>query len=264
MTGSKQVILFATLVALLGTGSARADESENPVVQRRLRAMANADTDGHPDLAGEFDGMRYYAHRKYKQAMERFLSAAYFADKLSQLCIGLMYRDGQGVARDPVTAYAWLDLAAERDYGEFVATRDDLKPLLSSGQLEQARALHEKLAGTYGDAVAKPRLIVELRLGRMALSGSGFGFHHAARNAYSVPGLVGDEASATARRKRCAGPRLLLGVQEAPIQGCGGDALYAKEFWDPVAYFRSRDFLWKAEVKVGDVEEVPNDSPAHH
>ena len=36
--------------------------------------------------------------------------------------IGLMYEDGRGVDKDPVTACAWLAMAAERKYPSFIAT----------------------------------------------------------------------------------------------------------------------------------------------
>ncbi|MGH8121885.1 MAG: sel1 repeat family protein, partial [Rudaea sp.] len=173
MRNSTNSLVAATVaVALVMVGALHASERDDPAVQKTLRAMANADTDWHPDLAGEFNGLRAYAHGQYQDAMKRFLSGAYYADKLSQLCIGLMYLNGEGVAKDPVTAYAWLDLAAERGYTGFAATRDRAKAQLTTEQLEQAETKRADLARTYADTVAKHRLATQLALGRMRLTGS--------------------------------------------------------------------------------------------
>jgi hypothetical protein len=174
---TKRMIAAAVVAAMTMTGLAHASERDDPAVQKKLRAMANADTDWHPDLAGEFNGMRAYAHGRYVEAMSQFLSAAYYADKLSQLSIGLMYLNGEGVAKDPVTAYAWLDLAAERGFENFVATRDRVKDTLDAAQIQQGDVLRTTLAKTYADAVAKPRLVVQLHQGQMTFTGSRTGFN---------------------------------------------------------------------------------------
>src|SRR5215467_12021420 len=147
-------------MALPLSGMARADSDplNEPDVQKTLRAMASASTWFHPDQFGEFAGMRYYAHHQYADALKYFEVGAYYADKLSQLSIGLMHLNGEGGPKDPVTAYAWLSLAAERDYPEFVATRDRVKATLTSEQLQAAETIHAKLEQRYGDTVAKARM----------------------------------------------------------------------------------------------------------
>ena len=72
--------------------------SMRPNVQKTLRAMNDASTWYHPDLFGEFAGVHRYAHREYAGAMKYFLIGAYYADKLSELSIGLMYLNGEGVS----------------------------------------------------------------------------------------------------------------------------------------------------------------------
>ena len=89
-----------------------------------LAAMDHTSTYGHPDQFNEFAGMHRYVAGDYAGAMKYFKEAARYADKLSQLSIGLMYLNGQGVARDPVAAFAWTAIAAERKYPQFLATRD--------------------------------------------------------------------------------------------------------------------------------------------
>lgn len=116
-------------VSPLAAGTAAADDAPGPDAQmaQTLEAMKNASTWGHPDLFGMTVGMRRYADHQYRTALHYFEIGARYADKLSQLSIGLMHLNGEGTPKNPVIAYAWFDLAAERGYPSFVATRDELK-----------------------------------------------------------------------------------------------------------------------------------------
>jgi hypothetical protein len=236
--------LAMVVLACAGIAHAEDDPLKDPEVQKTLRAMSDASTWYHPDQFGEFAGMRYYAHHQYQDAMKYFEIGAYYADKLSQLSIGLMYLNGEGVAKDPVTAYAWFGLAAERDYPDFVATRDRAKAALSPEQLEQAAAVRSKLDERYADKVAKPRMVKELRQGQMQLTGSRTGFDY---------GVVQQS------NKPTCGPSVVVGGEETPSAGCGGKSLYSKSRWAPKQYFASRDAEWKASVSVGAIEQPPTD-----
>jgi hypothetical protein len=218
------------------------DPLNDPSVQKTLRAMADASTWYHPDLFGEFAGMRHYAHHQYKDAMKYFKIGAYYADKLSQLSVGLMYLNGEGVAKDPVTAYAWFSIAAERDYPDFVATRDRTKEALTAGQLAKAETVRADLAKRYGDAVAKPRMVQQLHLGQMQFTGSRTGF---------------DSGASQLNTKADCGPSVVVGTNEMPNAGCGNSSLYAKSRWEPKEYFALRDAEWKAQVSVGAIEKPP-------
>lgn len=239
--------LGIALLALAAFGVAHAEEDplNDPSVQKTLKAMSDASTWYHPDLFGEFTGMRYYAHHKYKDAMKFFEVGAYYADKLSQLSIGLMYMNGEGVRKDLPKAYAWLSLAAERDYPDFVATRDRLKETLTPEQLEAGEQERLKLAERYGDASAKPRMASQLHLGQMQLTGSRTGF---------------DSGVSQLNTKPTCGAKVIVGGSETPSAGCGGAAsMYAKSHWEPKEYFASRDAEWKATVSVGAIES-PTDA----
>lgn len=235
-------MLCATLFALTLASAAHADGDplDDPGVQKTLRAMANASTWYHPDIFGMTVGMRRYAHKDYAGALKYFEIGAFYADKLSQLSTGLMYKNGEGVKKDPVAAYAWLDLAAEREYPDFVATRDSLKAELTPEQLAQAMELRKKLGERYGDAVAKPRMAQQLRFGQMEITGSHTGF---------------DSGSNHASTKSDCGPALVVGGRAVPQAGCGGVDMYAKDNWEPDKYFAGRDREWKANVTVGAPEE---------
>src|SRR5664279_3382894 len=59
------------------------------------------------------DGGMAYEHKDYPQAFKLTQRTACAGDKTSQEMLGRMYVLGQGVARDDLTGYAWLKLAAE-------------------------------------------------------------------------------------------------------------------------------------------------------
>jgi hypothetical protein len=115
-------------------------------------------TSGRPDQYYELLGKRQYFAGKYAQAMESFKTAALYADKVSQISVGLMYLHGQGVKADPATAYAWLAVAAERNDPRYVATRDQVWAQLDAQQRESAKRLADRLSREYGDVSAEPRL----------------------------------------------------------------------------------------------------------
>lgn len=240
-----------TACALLAVTTATVQADEDPLkdayVQKTLRAMNDASTWYHPDLFGEFAGVRRYAHHQYAEALKYFEVGAYYADKFSQLSIGLMHLNGEGVRKDPVTAYAWIDLAAERGYPDFVATRDRVLAQLTPAQRDQAQALRDKLAQKYADAVAKPRMEQQLRMGAAQMTGSHTGF---------------DSGVQHATMKQNCGIGAVIGGVSVPVAGCGGGDIYAKARWEPDQYFASRDAQWKATVSVGSIEQAGAPAPA--
>lgn len=249
----KSIVVQGLLLAILllcGLGAhAESDPLNDPSVQKTLRAMKDASTWYHPDQFGQFAGMRHYAHHEYKDALKYFEVGAFYADKMSQLSIGLMHLNGEGTNKDPIAAYAWLDIAAERDYPDFVATRDRVKSELTADQMQKAVALRAELAEKYADAVAKPRMAKQLKLGQMQLTGSRTGFDYGVSQLSTKPD--------------CA-PSVVVGGQETPSAGCGFSTMNTKARWDPDQYFASRDAEYKATVSVGAVEQQANpvDKPA--
>ena len=246
-------VSFALLcvAALPGFAQSTREQALNdPEVQKLLRAVNNAGTWFHPDLDGEFSGIHAYAHGDFAAALKYFERGAYYADKLSQLSLGLMYLNGEGVAKDPATAYAWIDLAAERGYPNYIATREGVKASLTADAIERAAAIGADLRAKYADAVAKPRLSKQMRLGQMQLTGSRAGFDYGPSNA---PYTFGYSWSGISDGKNCmAYDSVVLGAGlENPVAGCGGSNLNARERWNPEQYFAARDTLWKATVDVG-------------
>lgn len=237
------VLLLAATTAMV-TATAR-PPVEHPLQdaasQKVLDAMSRTSTWGHPDQYGEFSGMQHYAAGNYKAAMKSFLLGARYADKLSQLSIGLMYLNGQGVQKDPVEAFAWAAIAAERKYAQFIDTRDQIWSTLDADQREQAKRRVEALYADYGDAVAKPRMARALRWSLAEATGFELGYDKSG----SVASL-----STNNPPPACGGDT----IDGAPMTGCGD--LYADNRWNPKKYFQSRDAAWVGTVSVGKLQAV--------
>lgn len=210
----------------------------DPQVERVLTAMNNSSTWGHPDLFGEFAGMRLYSEGHYKSAIKYFKYGARYADKLSQLSIGLMYENGQGVAKDPVTACAWLALASERKFPSFIATRNRVCEALTPAQHDQAVAVLDKLMPVYGDAVAKKRMVRALEMAKTEGTGSRLGF---------------DSGIYTGGVKQNCGGQT---AGDAPVAGCGSTDFWSPWRWDPKKYFAARDAKWRGTVTVGTLQNM--------
>ncbi len=221
----------------------------NPTIQRILGAMDEASTDGHPDLFGQFAGMQHLFQGNYAGAMKYFKIGARYADKLSQISIGMMYLHGRGVSRDPATACAWITLAAERGYPSYLSARDKVCAALSPAQHEQAAATLATLQPEYGDKVAKPRMKLMLRNARNALTGSHLG-HDAGVKTMAID---------ADHPVDCSGYTLKLGGVEVPRRGC---ALYDPKLLNAEKYFAARDVQGFGTVTVGELQKVEAPPPA--
>lgn len=250
-----RTLLLIALAGLAGP-TAASDDPPGKATDEVLAAMDRTSTWGHPDLANEFSGMHYYEAGHYKEALASFRTAARYADKLSQLSIGLMYLDGQGVEKDPVAAFAWVAIAAERKYPQFIATRDAIWAMLDAEQRERAKALVGRLYPEYGDATAKPRMAKVLRRNRM-VTGSLLGF-----GGSSVASLTPAQYMTTlppSRQESSGGPMPPCGahtIEGGPMTGCGN--LYVEWRWNPDVYFKTRDAAWIGTVTVGPLQQVGN------
>jgi len=76
-------------------------------------------------------------------AAKFFLRQAERGDARAQLNIALMFADGAGVARDPLTAYLWAELAAYRATGKLrenaLKLQAHLEQCLSAVNIEKAK-----------------------------------------------------------------------------------------------------------------------------
>jgi len=118
---------------------------------------------------------QYYLRKQdYREALRLFELSSYWADKVAQYNVGIMYYSGIGVPAEKARGVAWLGIAAEAhdtlaDQALQVAYAE-----LSPEERVQAQAIFEQLDAKYGDEVTLPRALVRYRQDA-AISLFGFG-----------------------------------------------------------------------------------------
>ena len=222
------VIVFSVFAAAEVGAQKQISNSDGSITQHV--AFLN----GHPDLFFRIRGFDLLNSKSPDKAARAFQRAALFGDKPSQAVMAGLYWDGRGIERDRALAYAWMDLAAERGYPDFIAMREKFWGELDES--ERARALREGrvIYARYGDAVANPRLERELRRERMQVVGSRTGFRGNAKIIVPVPGTAGTS-------------------DLTPTITIDGSHFYADKFWEPKQYQAWLDAQWK-EPRSGHVE----------
>lgn len=196
----------------------------------------------HPDYGHRMDGLKAYGDGNYEYALRDFRTAARFADKPADAMIASMYWEGRGVPQDRATAYAWMDLAAERGYPWLLADRERYWDALSDDERKRAIEVGTALYAEYGDNVALPRLHVWMRRGLVQVTGSHTGY-------------VGN---LTVRKP---GPSGLL---DGP--SWNANDYYAAAYWQEKPYLRWQNSVWhpegvKGTVEVGNLQRVNPASP---
>ena len=111
-----------------------------------LMALAGA----APASADYYDGITAYENQDYTRAQRELLPLAEAGDARAQRLVGLMYRDGQGVRRDDIRAYMWLELAARRGQFGAAESRDELGQRMAEWQVAEARKMADGWSQTAG------------------------------------------------------------------------------------------------------------------
>jgi len=191
----------------------------------------------HPDLYWRRQGIRDYVRGRYGEAITDFRRAARYADKTSQAMIAQMLWNGDGVKADHVMAYVWADLAAERGYPDFIATREKFWRALNADERRAAVAAGQTILDEYGDSVAKKREETALHLARLNVTGS-------------RTGHVGT---------------LVIGqpLPDGRIDYTDGALYYADKYWKPEQYWQWQDRVW-TQPPEGKVEVGPIQTPPEH
>jgi hypothetical protein len=193
----------------------------------------------HPDLRWRREGLYSYNKKQYDIAMDQFRRAARYGDKPSQAMLAEMYWEGIGTKQDRGLGYAWMDLAAERRYANFLIMRERYWRKLDAAQQQDAIERGQPLLAEYGDDIAKPRMSWVLKRARLTMTGT-------------RTGSLG-----------MAGPMRIIPMT-GPLAGSGltlsGEDYYQKKYWAPKEYWEWQDEVWSApregKVEVGDVEPV--------
>src|SRR3546814_13299050 len=131
---------------------------------------------GHPDVRWRREALHSYSRHEYDIALDQFLRAARYGDKPAQAMLAEMYWKGTGVAQDRPRGYAWMDIAAERRFPNFVILRERYWNSLNARERARAGEVGRPLMDEYGDDNAGPRLAKVLRRNQPVSTGSRTGF----------------------------------------------------------------------------------------
>ncbi len=208
---------------------------------------------GHPNERARWRGLRDYDNGRHDAAIARFQLAATYGDKVSQHLLTLMYWHGDGVDADPVKAYIWADLAAERGTDQrLLAIREKLWASLSPEQRQQARQLGPEYYERYGDDRAMPRNEAAMR----RLAGSRTGSRVGASGS-GLDIIVGG----TAVSRYPSANVVSLSKLASGRGGMSAAELYDRDRLRPERYWNAEDQAFAAlmkegEVKVGKLEPV--------
>jgi len=232
-------IVFTLCLAVLVTPVISAETAKRP----QDEAFINSQTfiNQHPDLLYRQRGLKAYKKGRYSEALFNFKLAAKYADKPSQGMVAEMLWKGEGAAVDRARAYAWIDLAAERNYPSLVISREKMWSMLSEAERKKAVVLGEPIYEVYGDAVAKPRMEAALvQAKRNSVTGSRLGF-------VTVLDIANNDPIAIAHNNG--------------IPGYEGEFFYQDKLWEPAEYWKWQDAAWsrlpEGNVEIGKIETNP-------
>ncbi|MFY8273843.1 hypothetical protein AAEU32_06930 [Pseudoalteromonas sp. SSDWG2] len=101
-------------------------------------------------LGNASDAMSYYLDQDYEKAFSLFEQTAELGDGRSQFNLAVQYLRGQGVAADPIKAYAYFTLAIDNDFKMAEQARKSVIRRLNKNELKQAKALAQQLIVRFG------------------------------------------------------------------------------------------------------------------
>ncbi|MFT4199051.1 MAG: sel1 repeat family protein [Pseudoxanthomonas sp.] len=193
--------------------------------------------EGHPDLFYRKAGTHDDEAKDYAKARKDYRLAARYGDKPAQARLGEMYWNGEGGQADRALGFLFMSLAAERGYELFQTWKMYYWRQLTDAERRRARSLDQTMLREYGDAAAKPRQEKAMRR---------------------------ELARSTASRLGYDGQALYI---DTPGHGAvSAERFYARDFWNPQAYWRLQDRVWSGQtpgrVTVGGVEDVGHAAPA--
>jgi TPR repeat protein len=124
----------------------------------------------------EYKAQFYLKKKDYREALDMFELAGFWADKVAQYNAGLMHYNGIGVPVDRITGVAWLGIAAEAHDDLAVNALEVAYASLSVAERKQAEVIWRALDGKYGDAVSLPRALRRFHMEATTMTGSHLGF----------------------------------------------------------------------------------------
>lgn len=138
---------------------------------------------------------QYYEKGRYAKAYQIYSEdLARLGDKFAQFRAGYMHYTGEGLAKDPVKAFAWMRLSAERGSEQLTTAAAQVWETLDANQRAAAKTEFDRLQAEYGDRALLTRLIEEDERELKSTTGSRLGQTNAQSRVYnpSVRGSVTD------------------------------------------------------------------------
>ncbi len=158
-----QNIIFSGLVLILAITGGPAFGSESGAAGTTIFNYNNY-ADNAPGTEFLERGNRFYRQGDYDAAVGNFQLASHWGDKMGQFNLGLLYVNGQGVERNPLRGWAWIELAAERGYPHYRQVADGIWGQFEPKHRKIARRiLEDELRPEYGDEVAIERTSREMK-----------------------------------------------------------------------------------------------------
>jgi uncharacterized protein len=205
----------------------------------------------HADHRYRVEGSHEYAAGRYERARSSFTRAARLADKLSQAMLAELHWEGLGGPVDRPAGYAWMDLAAERDWPHLLAKREHYWNQLNEAEREQALRVGATIYQEFGDEVAQPRM--ERELASALRQGPGVSRMGSAWRVYEMDGGMS---------------RVPGDVITSPMQlGKEVVGFYQPKFWQPEYYWATLDRAYGVpELGQGEVtvRELQQPKPQDH
>jgi TPR repeat protein len=87
------------------------------------------------------DGMAAYNRGDYVPAIQVFRAMALQGNVKAQAALGVMYRRGQGVSRNPARAFVWFSRAAAQGDAKAKAELHEVAQTMTAEEISQAREM---------------------------------------------------------------------------------------------------------------------------
>lgn len=234
-----QGMMVASVMAMTGIATA-SDKSVaiNPVPHEL--AGSEAFLRYHPDLRWRREGVKSFDEGRYEDALAQLKRAAKYGDKPSQGLVAEMYWKGTGVEQDRALAYAWMDLAAQRNYKTFTAMRELYWIGLSPEEQKRAIEVGKEIYAEYGDDVAVPRMNAMLRKAKRDVTGSRVGF--------------------------AGNLEMQVRTENGEFAQIRGEEFYKEQYWEPELYAQWKDEFFEnpfgGTVDVGELRRAEESKAA--
>lgn len=153
--GSPRRSLSAPLLALLGVALAA-----GPAPAEQPPLSFPGGTPSKRVLEAQRKAEELYEQGEHRRALFIFeKDLAPIGDKYAQYMVGYMHLHGESVRADPVTAYAWYRLAAERGDPALEGARRELRALLTDEEARRSYEIFVELRDEIGDRALVARLL---------------------------------------------------------------------------------------------------------